>query len=158
MPKEELEKAKRLGNNPGPGGCRGRQQCDAFCGKPENQEICFQFAVENNLIPPEGIERAKKIKSAMEQGGPGGCKNERECRAYCENQENFETCGEFARKNNLMGEQEIKMMERGREMAKKAREAGGPGGWAQIFRVKGRRAAPAARHDAADAPAIPTAI
>ena len=128
MPKEELEKAKRLGNKPGPGGCRGRQQCDAFCGRLENQDACFQFAVENNLIPPEKIERAKKMKSVMEQGGPGGCKNERECRAYCENPENFETCGEFARKNNLMGEQEIKMMERGREMAKKAREAGGPGG------------------------------
>src|SRR3989344_5100913 len=128
MPKEELEKAKRLGNKPGPGGCRGRQQCDAFCGRLENQDACFQFAVENNLIPPEEIERAKKMKSVMEQGGPGGCKNERECRAYCENPENFETCGEFARKNNLMGEQEIKMMERGREMAKKAREAGGPGG------------------------------
>ena len=128
MPKEELEKAKRLGNKPGPGGCRGRQQCDAFCGKPENQEICFQFAVENNLILPEGIERAKKMKSAMEQGGPGGCKNERECRAYCENPDSFEICGEFAKKNGLMGEEEMKMMDRGREMAKKAREVGGPGG------------------------------
>ncbi|MEK7097908.1 MAG: hypothetical protein AAB906_03610, partial [Patescibacteria group bacterium] len=107
MPKEEIARAKLLGNKPGPGDCRGRQ-CEDFCRKPENQETCFQFAVENNLISQEEIDRIKKMKNILEQGGPGGCQGPDECRAYCENLEHSDECIEFAKKNNLIGEKEIK--------------------------------------------------
>jgi hypothetical protein len=42
----------------------------------------------------------------------GGCKNEADCKAYCDKEENKEFCFEFARKNNLMTDQEIKAAEK----------------------------------------------
>lgn len=126
MPKEEAERARKISNKLGPGGCRG-EQCRVFCDKPENREACFQFAVDNDLIPKEEIERAKKFKAIEQRGGPGGCKGEA-CHAYCENPAHQDECFAFAKENGLISEEEIKMMEQGRELAKKAMEVGGPGG------------------------------
>ncbi len=126
MPKEEVERARKIGNKPGPGGCRG-EQCRDFCEKPENRDACFQFAVENNLIPEGEVERVKKFKEIEQRGGPGGCKGEA-CRAYCENPEKRDECFAFAKENRLISEGEIKIMEQGRELAKKVMEVGGPGG------------------------------
>lgn len=53
----------------------------------------------------------------------GNCRNEADCRAYCDKSENIKACINFAEKNNLMDEEEI-------ERAKKFIAAGakGPGG------------------------------
>ena len=53
----------------------------------------------------------------------GGCKNETDCRAYCDKPDNMEACLDFAQKNNLMSDEEI-------QKAKNFIEAGskGPGG------------------------------
>lgn len=127
MSKEEVAKARNIAGKTGPGGCAG-VACRDYCDKPENQEVCFQFAVENNLIPSQELQRVKKIKKAVEQGGPGGCKGEKECRAFCESSDHFEECGAFGQKNGLIDEEEVKMMERGRELNKQVMETGGPGG------------------------------
>lgn len=128
MLKEDVERARMFGNKPGPEGCRG-EQCRDFCERTENQDVCFQFAVENNLIPQDEIERVKKFKAIEQRGGPGGCKGEA-CHSYCENPAHQDECFAFAKKNGLIPEREIKMMEQGRELAKKVMEVGGPGGCA----------------------------
>ena len=128
MQKDEVERARRIGNKPGPGGCRG-QQCRDFCEKLENRDACFQFAADNDLIPQEEVERVKKFKDIEQRGGPGGCKGEA-CRTYCEDAEHQDECIAFAKENKLVSEGEIKMMEQGRELAKKVMEIGGPGGCA----------------------------
>ncbi len=53
----------------------------------------------------------------------GNCKDQSECKAYCDKQENMEVCLDFAEKNNLMSEEEI-------QIAKNFIAAGnkGPGG------------------------------
>ena len=126
MPKAEIERARKLGNKLGPGGCRGGE-CKDFCEKPENRDACFQFAVDNELIPQEEVERVKKFKDIEQRGGPGGCRGE-QCRDFCEKPENQDECFAFAKENGLIPEGEIKMMEQGRELAKKVMEVGGPGG------------------------------
>ncbi len=50
MSTEDSEIIKKTGGK-GPGGCRGKDQCDLYCS--ENQNECMKFAEDNNLIKPE---------------------------------------------------------------------------------------------------------
>ena len=104
----------------GPGGCKTMQECDDFCGTPENGEICLNFAVEHNLMPPEEAKRAKNMMAAE---GPGGCRG-RQCEDYCENPEHGEECLNFAVKQGFMDPQEAERAKKFMELAKKP----GPGG------------------------------
>lgn len=127
MSKEELERAKKFVGKPGPGGCKGPQECRMFCENPDNRDACFQFAVDNDLMPKDEIEKIKKMKDVMREGGPGGCKSEQECRAYCENSDNQEKCFEFTKEHKLMPPEEVERMGKMREMNNKVMEVGGPG-------------------------------
>lgn len=58
IPPKDLEMIKKTGGK-GPGGCRGKEQCDAYCA--EHQDECMKFAEEHDLIAPED-------KARMEEG------------------------------------------------------------------------------------------
>ena len=103
MPKDEIEKIKKIKDvmrEGGPGGCKSGQECRAYCENSDNQEKCFEFAKEHKLMSPEEAEHMGKMREmsgkVMEIGGPGGCKSEKECRAYCGNPEHVEECLAFA--------------------------------------------------------------
>jgi hypothetical protein len=59
MKQEEASMVKKTGTK-GPGGCKGKQECENFCNKEENQETCFNFAVSKNLISPEELQNMKE--------------------------------------------------------------------------------------------------
>jgi len=44
----------------GPGGCKSKEECDVFCSDQNNQETCFGFAKEHNLIPEEQIQQMEQ--------------------------------------------------------------------------------------------------
>lgn len=107
LPPEEVDRARKgleFMKRGGPGGCRGREECEAFCQNPDNMDTCFEFAVENDLIPEEERERIEEfkaregelIKIVEDQGGPGGCRSKRECMAYCGDSVNQAECNIFA--------------------------------------------------------------
>ena len=50
---------------------------------------------KHNLIPSEEIERAENTRSLMEAGGPGGCREEKECHTYCNDPAHFAECSSF---------------------------------------------------------------
>lgn len=54
----------------------------------------------------------------------GNCKNQKECRTYCDKQDNMAPCVAFAKKHNLMSEQDIKKA----EALLSSLDTGGPGG------------------------------
>ena len=58
--------ARKTGGK-GPGGCTGRDACEAFCGNPENQETCFNFGKENGLIKPEDLQKMEEGKQRMQE-------------------------------------------------------------------------------------------
>jgi len=111
MPKEEIEKAKKMLTIGGPEGCRGPQECDAFCGKPGNGEICMQFSIDNGLISPEEVSRMKRemeiIKKLDQNAGPGGCRDSRECADFCRDIQHIEECMNFASQNRMMSQEDI---------------------------------------------------
>jgi len=126
MTSEEVARARKFRNKTGPGGCKG-EACKTYCDEPGNEDECLAFAEREGLIPKEELERARKFMKASQTGGPGGCKG-RECENYCNTIEHRDECFEFAKKNNLMSEEELAHIERGRTLETKVREAGGPGG------------------------------
>ncbi|MEK7065683.1 MAG: hypothetical protein AAB961_01710, partial [Patescibacteria group bacterium] len=66
MDAKDAEMARKTGGK-GPGGCKSKESCDAFCNDPANQETCFQFGVDNGMIPQEDLQRMKEGKQQMQQ-------------------------------------------------------------------------------------------
>ena len=64
IPPEEVEIIKKTGGK-GPGGCRGKDQCQNYC--EANQDECFKFGEEHNLIREEDKVRMKEGTSQMQK-------------------------------------------------------------------------------------------
>ncbi|MEK7452651.1 MAG: hypothetical protein AAB614_00265 [Patescibacteria group bacterium] len=111
IPKEKAEKMKEMMNKSGPGGCKGIE-CKVYCENPENAEACFNFAKENGLLHKDDIrqfERGKDIIKRIEgRGGPGDCRSEKECRAYCQDSVNIDECAAFSVSVGFIDEDEVK--------------------------------------------------
>ena len=88
------------------GNCKDESACKSYCDKPENAEVCVNFAEKNNLMSREKIELARKFM-AMESKGPGGCNGRDECNNFCNDIANIDECVAFAEKNNLMSPGEL---------------------------------------------------
>lgn len=100
-----LESGARL-----PGGCRGKEACEAYCEDPSHITECFEFAVAAGFIPPEEVEHARKIMPLMAAGEmPGGCRSKEQCEAYCSQEGNMEECITFFEKAGVISAEELEM-------------------------------------------------
>jgi len=73
---EDAKIIKETGGK-GPGGCSGKDQCDAYC--QENQDECFKFAKEHNLLKPEDQEKIANGVNMMRQGFENAPKDVKQC-------------------------------------------------------------------------------
>lgn len=123
MPPEEAEQAKKFmkAGAQGPGGCKDKEECDAYCQNPEHGQECLEFGVKMGFIKPE---EAEQMRNFVDVGGPGGCKTKEECEAFCQKPENQETCFNFGVQQGFIKPEEVENMKRGMEMM----QQGGPGG------------------------------
>jgi len=62
---EEQAKISIKTGGKGPGGCVGREACDAFCNNPDNQETCFQFGKDNGMIPRADLQKMQEGQQRM---------------------------------------------------------------------------------------------
>jgi len=98
MSKEETSIAKNFAKKEmkGPGGCDGKDGCDAYCNNMDNMDECVSFAEKNNLMPAKELEEAKKVQAAIKRGvKPPACGNKNACDAYCEESNHMEECINF---------------------------------------------------------------
>lgn len=96
--KEEIELARKFmaAGSKGPGDCRGKDECEAYCNDIAHMDECITFAVENNLMPPKELEEAKKVQAAIKRGvKPPPCGNKKACDTYCDNPDHMEECITF---------------------------------------------------------------
>ncbi|MBI4993509.1 hypothetical protein HZC33_00915 [Candidatus Wolfebacteria bacterium] len=118
--KDEAAKAKAFikSGKVGPGGCKGKDQCEAFCNDTANIDVCLNFAKNNGLMNENELKEAEKFSKALKEGAqaPGSCKNKNECENYCNNPDHMEECIAFAEKADLIPRGEL-------EEAKKALKA-----------------------------------
>lgn len=93
-----------------PGGCLSPAECDAYCAEPSHRQECLDFigpsaagaaatAASQGASSPEPGEERQEDPNAG-QPGPGGCRGEVECAAYCSNPQRREECQEFTREAN----------------------------------------------------------
>ncbi len=118
---EQVEKARRgiEALKDGPGDCRGPKECEEFCRRPGNQDVCFEWAKRHGLMSEEELRRIEEFKKRGEELreeferrdeefkppegfkppgeflGPGGCKGAEECRKYCEDTVHKDECERF---------------------------------------------------------------
>ncbi|TSC55579.1 MAG: hypothetical protein G01um101418_842 [Parcubacteria group bacterium Gr01-1014_18] len=92
------------------GNCRNENQCRIYCDKIDDVgriKRCLAIAKKYELLPLEEIEEAEKYTEVGILGGPGGCKNQKTCDAYCEDLRNFGVCIDFAEEHNLRSPEEL---------------------------------------------------
>lgn len=105
MPKEEIEMAKKFATtgNKGPGGCTGKDSCETYCNDISHIDECISFAEQNNLMPPDELHEAQKVRDAIKRGvKPPACGSKNSCDSYCQDQSHMEECITFASEAGLM--------------------------------------------------------
>ncbi|MDP6703880.1 MAG: hypothetical protein QF775_00145, partial [archaeon] len=114
MEGEELEEARKVqralaGGAQLPGGCRNKFECEAYCEDINNIDECLAFAEAAGFMHPGELEEARKVQRALASGAqlPGGCRNQFECEAYCEDPSHMEECFAFAEAAGLIPEHEL---------------------------------------------------
>lgn len=113
---EELEEARSVARalRDGaelPGGCTSKASCEAYCEDASHMRQCLAFAKKAGFMDAHELAEAEKVAAYLESGGemPGGCRGERECKAYCESGDHMEECAEFAIGAGFMSEKEAEM-------------------------------------------------
>ncbi|MBI2624374.1 hypothetical protein HYW67_02665 [Candidatus Parcubacteria bacterium] len=107
LPPAELARARTLASKVGPGGCRGAA-CKDYCESPDRQDECLAFAEENGLLGETELRDIKKGREVLERGGggPGGCRSEQQCRAYCDDAANLNECVDFGERSGFLSKEE----------------------------------------------------
>ncbi|MBI1956906.1 MAG: hypothetical protein HYS44_00395 [Candidatus Niyogibacteria bacterium] len=97
-----------------PGGCRTKEQCEAYCDRDAHFGECVAFAERAGFISSEELEIARKTNGK----GPGGCKRNA-CKDFCGKPENQQACFEFAAERGLISEEDLVRMYEGRQQLQK---------------------------------------
>lgn len=104
-----------------PGGCKRKEECEAYCYDPANLDECLDFAGKAGILSLEELADAKKVAPFIKSGEtPGGCRRKEECEKFCSDPGNFEACVVFAEKAGFMSKEDA-------ELARKTKGVG-PGG------------------------------
>ncbi len=111
--KEDAEKAKKalpfIARGESPGGCKTKEQCEAYCSADSHFEECISFAEKAGFMSEEEVKMIRKTGGK----GPGGCNSRNSCESYCNKPENQEMCFKFAEEHGLIPEDKIKEMKEG---------------------------------------------
>ncbi len=86
-----------------PGGCKSKDECEAYCSGGSNFEECLAFGERVGFVDSE---QAAKIRRAGGKG-PGGCDSPRACETFCNNPANQEACFKFAEENGLLRKEDV---------------------------------------------------
>ena len=119
---KELEDAQKMlqalkrGIQPPP--CKGKKACDEYCSEPDNMEVCINFAMEAGFMSEQEKADSQKMLQALKKGfKPPNCRGKEECDNYCQQEEHFEECTNFAEAAGFMTAEDATM----------ARKTGGKG-------------------------------
>ncbi|TSC74574.1 MAG: hypothetical protein G01um101444_260 [Parcubacteria group bacterium Gr01-1014_44] len=107
------------------GNCGSEKECHDYCEDLEHASACIAYARANNLLSEEEEKTLEEFSDVIENGGPGGCKTEESCGAYCEDTANLKECLGFVKKHKLLTDDEIKEVE---EVVEAIEKGDAPGG------------------------------
>ncbi len=108
MSSDELAMAKKFTDAGmiGPGQCKGKNECDAYCSNPNNLEECVVFAQKNGMMSEEKLQESQKVLAAIKKGiKPPSCGGPEDCDKYCSSSEHMEECMTFSIEAGIMDPQ-----------------------------------------------------
>lgn len=105
-----------------PGGCKSKEQCDAYCKADDHFEECVTFAEKAGFMTPEQAILVRKTGSK----GPGGCDSEDSCKYYCNDVSHREECFNFAEGHGLISPDQLNEMREGMLRLKQGLEQASP--------------------------------
>ena len=111
MTTDEINSAKKFieAGAKGPGGCAGKEECEAYCDNISHINECVAYAEKTGILPPLELEEVKKIQSAINKGiEPPPCKNKKECDIYCDNPNNMKVCVAFGEAAGFLKGEDLK--------------------------------------------------
>jgi len=130
--KEEAEDGRKFSSivnsrGGGPGGCKTRESCEAYCEDTDNIDACLAFAEDSNLVPAKDLEDMRKVAKLLKEGEkfPGGCKSKSQCEAYCADPNHMEACLVFAEKAGFIPPEELEMAKKVVPLMKAGKTPGG---------------------------------
>lgn len=112
IPDKDLDIVKKMvktGITKTPGNCKGKEQCEAFCGNPVHMAECADFGEKIGIMSKEDAEMARKIGRSGVTKLPGGCSSKESCDNYCQNDANFDECIDFAEKAGMMTKADMEL-------------------------------------------------
>lgn len=84
------------------GNCADKDACRVYCDDTAHMQVCIQFAKDHGLMSKDEADKADKYRRTLEiKAGPGGCQSPTECRAFCSDSANLETCLNFAKDQGI---------------------------------------------------------
>lgn len=111
LKEEDIKMARKMleaGDKGGPGGCKGKTECEAYCDDMGHLEECLSFAEQNGIMAKNEIEDGRKVLQAVKKGiKPPKCKSKKSCDAYCSNPEHMEECITFGEAAGMIPENEL---------------------------------------------------
>ncbi|MBI4087521.1 MAG: LamG domain-containing protein [Candidatus Liptonbacteria bacterium] len=94
------------------GNCNSQSECRSYCEDSDHFRECIDFVKKHYLASPEEIAKWEEFIDVVSGGGPGGCKNEKQCIAYCEDAAHIVECTDFVAKHNLVSADELEEMQK----------------------------------------------
>lgn len=131
MGADEIAKARKMANLAqagGPGGCKDKDSCAAYCeSTTDHLDECLAFAEKNGLVSQNQLTEMLRIQTALKAGAnmPGGCKNKAECKAYCSNTSNIEECVNFAEQSGMIQGEKLEEVKKVMSFIKNGEMPGG---------------------------------
>ncbi|MEK7086858.1 MAG: hypothetical protein AAB935_01220 [Patescibacteria group bacterium] len=120
MEGKELEEAEKVliavKKGAKPPACRGKEECDVYCGEENHFEECMVFAEAAGFMTAEEAQMARKTGGK----GPGDCRGKEECEGFCNDPANGEVCFNFAKEHGLISGDELRQMEEGKQQTMEA--------------------------------------
>src|SRR3989344_5061044 len=124
--KKEAEEGRKFSSivnsrGGGPGGCKTRESCEAYCENTDNIDACLAFAEDSDLV------EMRKVAKLLKEGEkfPGGCKSKSQCEAYCSDPDNMEACLAFAEKAGFIPPEELAIARKVVPLMKAGKTPGG---------------------------------
>lgn len=100
------------------GGCTSISSCKSYCEDLTHRETCVEFAKKKGFY--DETKMREQSQSLVEDAKSKlGCSSEDECRTFCQKQENFDKCQNFAKEH---GFGDKASSERSSEKMQKAKE------------------------------------
>ncbi len=130
MSKDEIKVAKNFKSTgmTGPGGCKGKDECSAYCNGPDHMDACIAFAEKNGMMSGSQLEEAKKVQGAIAKGiKPPACGGKDACNTYCSSSEHIAECVSFAEAAGMISKEEADKI-KSEGPGEKGGDRQGPGG------------------------------